>query len=181
MVAPYVYKARYGVPFPVNGQYMWLFAMVGATVIYVLVSLATYRRERAFDIEKMLHRGSYALPGAQAEKACCPSIWQRIMGVTDEFTKGDRVLAALLVLWNAAFFALFAVVSIVSLLVDIPATWWARYWHFSILLNLAVGVPATILLTIGGVVDMKRLFATLREAPPDTADDGRVMAEGEHA
>ena len=42
--------------FPVNGQMFWGLAMASSSVVYVVVSLLT-GRGRAFDMDRMLHRG----------------------------------------------------------------------------------------------------------------------------
>jgi SSS family solute:Na+ symporter len=46
--------------FPINGQMFWGLAMALSVVVYIVVSLLT-SRGRTFDMDRMLHRGTYLI------------------------------------------------------------------------------------------------------------------------
>ena len=68
--------------FPLNGQILALVATLAAIGVYVAVSLVTCRRPH--DMDKLLHRGRYALaedgiPLPEVVKP--PRTWQSLIGV----------------------------------------------------------------------------------------------------
>jgi len=195
LVVDHIYK-----DFPINGQYLWFMAMVGAILSYIVVSLLTCRRGCEHNMEKLLHRGPYAADGrgtcpnpslsdkdaashshpVEKEAAGHGSLrarWHQLVGITDEFSLGDKVLAVALIIWNFGWFFVFLIATAVQFAIGIDEAWWPRFWHFYILLQLVLGVPATIWFTIGGVIDIKGLFRALATAIRDQRDDGRVLRE----
>ena len=64
--------------FPLNGNWMMLISMLAGIVTFVVVSLITYRRPH--DMERLLHRGRYAIPEddvAPAAAAATIPHWKR--------------------------------------------------------------------------------------------------------
>ncbi|MEI9998875.1 MAG: hypothetical protein WDO13_06760 [Verrucomicrobiota bacterium] len=72
-----------------NGVEIAFGAMLVAIVVYVGVSLATYRAD--FNMDRMLHRGAYATAPMEAAPAPGRRItWGRIIGYDENFTTGDK-------------------------------------------------------------------------------------------
>ena len=70
-----------------HGQYVALFTTLCSITTYVTVSLLTCREP--FNMDRMLHRGKYAVKGE--EKKVAPPFWQRfhparIIGIDEEYT-----------------------------------------------------------------------------------------------
>jgi SSS family solute:Na+ symporter len=175
LIIPKMYKASHGVDFPINNQWLWFMAMVSAALIYILVSLLFPAKEREYNLERMLHRGRYRIKEDHVAEEEVRSRWQQIVGITREFSRGDRILALALVAWNATWFTWFVVFSVVNLFFPVSDMAWARYWHVqAIIIPCVLSVPATIWFTIGGVHDIRALFESLKTATRDVNDDGRV-------
>ena len=175
LIIPKMYKASHGVDFPSNNQWLWFMAMVSAALIYILVSLLFPAKEREYNLERMLHRGRYRIKEDHVAEEEVRSRWQQIVGITREFSRGDRILALALVAWNATWFTWFVVFSVVNLFFPVSDMAWARYWHVqAIIIPCVLSVPATIWFTIGGVHDIRALFESLKTATRDVNDDGRV-------
>jgi len=171
-VAGLVVRARCPA-FPVNGVWMQFIAQVSALTVYVTVSRLTCRRD--FDMDRLLHRGAYALPGDTAAVVRTRITWGRLAGFDREFTRGDRWISGGLFGWSLFWFLVFVVVSFWNLARPWPVAWWSRYWHVvGVLVPLAVGVLTTVWFTWGGLRDLRRLFAALRTLRRDAQDDGRV-------
>lgn len=168
LILPTIYKS-----FPINGQWMWLMAMVTSGLVYVVVSLMTGRT--AFDLEHMLHRGKCRDSDHVVAAEAPPSKWLQIVGITKDFSFSDRILAISLLVWNSGWFTFFVGVSIVNVLLKVSTEWWAGFWHYYLLLMLYMSVPVAIWFGIGGVLDIKALFRTLATATRDHTDDGRVL------
>jgi SSS family solute:Na+ symporter len=138
------------------------------------------RRRPSFNLEKMLHRGAYALPGTEKAKRretrsrFHPS---RILGFDSNFTFWDKLVAGGIFGWSLLLVAINLFVSFWNAAIsEWPVKWWANYW-----LITGIGVPfaiAAITLAwfgIGGVIDMRDFFRALRNLKRDARDDGRVV------
>lgn len=175
LVVPQFWQAHYGRPFPINGQVLWFIAMLSAIAVYVGISLVTGRGKPPFNLEKMLHRGPYRLPGDEREVYEAPkSLWLKITGITPEFNRTDRILAVALVAYHGLYFMWFLVFSLINIVYPVSDAVWLKYWWFDIRLKLAISIPAIVWFTIGGVLDIRRLFQTLKTLPRDASDDGMV-------
>ena len=158
-----------------NKQYVWFFSMLSCLIVYIVVSLITSGKRRV-ELDRFLHRGEYEIEGEHVKPTeASPSIWWKIIGITREFSRSDRWIAFLTVGWNLGWFMLFVVVTLYELLyASLPVEFWTEFWKFWIWINLIIGIPVTIWLTIGGVRDIGRLLGRLRTAERDARDDGTV-------
>lgn len=161
----------------INSQWIWFYTMVTCIIAYVSVSWLTCRRP--FDMERLLHRGRYAVAGDHVTAAnAATSVWWRITGITEEFTRADRWLAVSVLVWNFGWFAVFAVGTVYNLTHDVALASWAAFWKVWVWIQLGVGVPTTLWITMGSWRDIKRLFVRLEREQRDVCDDGRVLHEG---
>jgi hypothetical protein len=145
----------------------------------VLVSFITGRRHKNANLQKILHRGRYALTTDEPVAKRHPSVWLRIIGITEHFTLSDKILAIALIVWQFGWFGSFLVITAIHFTFGTSQEWWAKFWHFYILLQFVIAVPATIWFTVGGIHDIKALFKRLEEVVRDPMDDGRVRHESE--
>ena len=157
--------------FPINGQWMYLIAMVSAIVLYVAVSLVTCRGE--FDLDRMLHRE----PGARVKRR-----WTlgALLGFDDNFTRADRLVSGGLFIWGLLWFAVCIGGTVWNLVSPWPTSWWSQYWRVTaVLVPLIIGAGTAVWFTWGGLRDLRRLFRSLRTVQRDARDDGTVVAEPE--
>ena len=176
--------------FPLNGQVLAFLSMLGALGAYVAASLASGRGD--YDLDRLLHRGKYAVADDQVRKANLKprTLIQKALGYDEHFTKGDKFVSGGLFVWSMFWFLVFIVVTAWnviglnagSLLAPFSSIrpWttpeWGSYYHFAgILLPLGIGVVTTIWFTIGGITDMLKLFRKLDRQHEDAADDGTVV------
>ncbi len=164
--------------FPVNSQEIYFIAMVVAILLYVGLSLVTCRKP--FNLERMLHRGVYAEEGKTLEKIPWNShtVFSKLIGIDSNYTRGDKILAWSVFLWSFGWGFLLCFVGIViwNSFYPWPNHWWAIKFHITMLLVPGiVAVVSTIWFSIGGTVDLCRLFKRLKEKEDDYLDDGRVV------
>ena len=165
--------------FPVNSIEYLFFANIFTILLYIVVSLCTCRKD--FNMDRMLHRGKYAPAGEPAPE---PFLWtpmnvlKRMVGITSEYTKGDKVIAYALFFHSFVFSFLccFVGVAIWNRFSPWPVAWWSRYFlvvNFGV--PLAIAAITTVWFSIGGVRDLFRLFRDLENRKHvNTLDDGRV-------
>ncbi len=156
-----------------NAQYVWGGSMVLSGIIYVVVSLLT--GQERYNVERLLHRGKYAIQSDHVESDRRVSLIGRLFGITKEFSLGDRILAVLLVVWTLAWFLFALVFMLLYGMGKVPESMWGSFWHFWIWLQLGISVPVCVWFTIGGVMDMRLLFRSLSVTARDTRDDGTVV------
>jgi SSS family solute:Na+ symporter len=165
--------------FPVNTQYLWLIAMVVSLIVYIWTSVVTGRGKKDFDLERMLHRGKYAVDAVPIHDEYNGNKWLRIVGITEEFTKSDRFLAIFLIVWNALNFLWFIVFTVANLFYPISDRAWGLNWYVGTVIGAVLSIPCAIWFTIGGVIDIRALLKHLDTAVRDDSDDGRVLVHGE--
>lgn len=174
--------------FPLNGQMLAFLAMLGAIAAYVVTSLLTTKGD--YNLDKLLHRGIYAVEEDQMKTTAKPRTWfQKALGYDEHFSRGDKFVSGGLFAWSMFWFLVFIVVTLWNVVgfASENLAWplseirpwttarWATYYHFAgILLPLAIGIVTTIWFTIGGISDMFKLFRTLGRRHTDAHDDGTV-------
>ena len=166
--------------FPITGQEVLFLTIISAVSAYIIVSLLTCREK--FNLDRMLHRGQYARKddddGALTVQAEHKRGWvQKILGFNEHYSKGDRILAWVVFSWTMLHFAIFIVTALWNILFGVwSSETWFLYWkYYTVGLTGFVAVATTIWFTIGGTVDLRRLFQRLKVLQVNVADDGRVI------
>jgi solute:Na+ symporter, SSS family len=160
--------------FFLNGQVMYFIAMLSSLIVYIVVSLLTCRED--FNMERMLHRGKYAVDATGAAPAKRKFTWGSLIGFDKNFTFGDKILSGSLFCWSMFWFAVFVIVTVWNLFSRWPVKWWSTYWHIdAVLIPLGLGVVTTVWFTWGGIRDMIRMARALRTVTRDHRDDGTVL------
>lgn len=166
--------------FPISGQEILFLTMLTSVTVYVGVSLLTCRKP--FDLDRMLHRGIYALSGENTgaptvSEESNRSLLEKMTGITDNYSVGDRVIAWSVFWWLTGNFAFFLFVVAWNLFVGVwsPETWFLYWKYYVIGLTIAVAAITTIWFTIGGTVDLLRMFRRLETFVVNSEDDGRVV------
>jgi SSS family solute:Na+ symporter len=172
LVWPIIHQRIYGREFPINGQWVNLVAMLASLIAYVIVSLMTCQRAGDFDLDRLLHRGRYAEDGAVEEPP--RGFWRRLVGTGSEFTKSDKFIASMMVVWNLSFVVIYIIITTMHFTIGEPDWWWAKFWYTNWIIHFVIGIPVTILVSIGAIRDMRALFRSLATDERDHSDDGWV-------
>jgi hypothetical protein len=163
--------------FPINSQEIYCITMLVTLVLYFGLSLLTSREP--FNMDRMFHRGKYHREGKEIvnEKLSFKTAFKRIIGIDSQYTTGDKILTWSVFVWSFVWgFGSFIVLVIWNKISPWSNTWWAN-WFFlnNFILAGIVGIVSTVWFTIGGTVDLNRLFKRLREKEFNVLDDGRVI------
>lgn len=161
--------------FPLNGQVLSFLAMMSALAVYVLLSLWTCRAP--FDLDRLLHRGAYAVAADAPARpaATLKARWLALIGIDAAFTRGDKAISLGLFAWTCTWTLVFLGGTLWNLWRPWPLSWWARYWHVAaVLVPLLLSLGTVTWFTLGGVRDLRRLFARLDALPRDAADNGQL-------
>jgi len=149
-----------------------MIASVVAIGIYVVVSLLTCRGE--FDMDRMLHRGAYGVPGEHRPAAPALQRWKKRLGISEEFTRGDEFIYFFNVAWTAFWFATFAIGTVAALIWSISEHSWETWWLITVIITAVVGVITIIWFLWGGIRDLCQMLSLLSKEKVDATDDGTV-------
>ena len=169
------------VNFPINSREILFLTLCLSIIGYVLVSLLTFKKR--YNLDKLLHRGEYA----DAETATCKqetwtwrNLYNKLIGITQEYTKGDRILAWSVFLWSVVY--RFGIIFLLVVISNSFSRWssaeWGRYfcWTQVYIVGL-VAIVSTIWFIWGGTRDLRRLFRDLAQRVDNPDDNGQVSDE----
>ncbi len=164
--------------FPINSYEIYFISTVLSISAYIIGSCLTYK---PYNLDKLLHRGEYAdadSPELLREKWTVGNVFRKIIGITPEYTLGDKVIAYTMFGYSLVygFFAVFLVVALWNVISPWPKEWWG--WNFyitSLIVPGVVGIIATFWFMTGGIIDTGRLFRDLKKRKEDPDDNGQVL------
>ena len=122
----------------------------------------------------MLHRGIYDTAHEHEIRSKTSWLAQRL-GITPEFTMGDKLLYAGTIAWTLLWLIVFIWFTVQHFFFGVSANQWLTLWHIKIFITLILGLIVTIWFLIGGLVDVRDLFRTLRNMKRNDRDDGSVI------
>ena len=164
---------------PINSYEWYFITMAVSLIMYFLFSWFS-RPEQPFNLERMLHRGKYALDD---RKTAATGIWTRknlynkFIGITPEYTFGDKVIA-----WSYfgysiiyGFFGTFILVVVWNLFYRWPTSWWGVYFLITFLIVPGILAAITaVWITICGTIDLRAMFRDLNNRISNPLDNGQV-------
>ena len=166
---------------PVNPVEFAFFLSLFTLFLYIVVSLLTCKKP--FNLERMLHRGKYGL-GEQRNLKLewnMKSIFKNIIGITPEYTKGDRAIAYSVFIYS--FIYGFCIMFLGVVIWNYFSPWKLEYWSWyfifgNFIVAGLISVVSTLWFGIGGVMGLFELFRDLKARTNfNDLDDGRVEGE----
>ena len=148
---------------------------------YVLASLWGWliARKPAFNMNRMLHRGKYAIKGEHGGEETLPPTGLKAILPSKEFSRLDKFLYYALMVWMLGFTSIFIGVTVYQFIWGTTDAWWVKFWGGFVWLSAVLGVGTIVWFLIGGIRDARNLFRTLKTVDRTTSDDGRVV--GHHS
>ena len=174
---PYIVWKMDMVKCPINSYEFYFITMIITLTLYIVVSYATLKEP--FNLDRMLHRGKYRLDGEEPPKTVWnfKTILTRIMGITPEFTRGDKVIAWAYLFYSIvySFFGCFIMVLIWNAITPWPIEWWGHYFLIiSLIVPGIVSFISMIWFGFGGAKDLIALFRALENRVVNHLDNGAV-------
>jgi SSS family solute:Na+ symporter len=185
--------------FPINGQMFWGLAMASSLVVYIVVSLLT-SRGRAFDMDRMLHRGRHAVagdlrithargskpreraaetdplaePGAPAAVDAAPVKGWKALGMGREFTPFDKVIYIATYVWTLSWVVVFVVGTALNLTGAVGSASWMAFWKTYIYIYLVTSIVVIVWFCTGGFINLRDMIRQLKTMTRDHTDSGYV-------
>ncbi len=165
------------VKFPINSYEIYFISMMLAVMTYIIGSLLTYK---PYNLDKLLHRGEYSDGHDVArEPWSLRNIFSKLIGITPDYTTGDRVIAWAMFSYSFVYKLIFTfvVVVIINVVWPWPKEWWGNYFYIvSLIVPGIVGLITTVWFMIGGIRDIIQLFKDLARQVEDPTDNGQEIS-----
>ncbi len=159
--------------FWLNGMQLGFIASISAIVAYVVVSLLS--PDPKIEMDRLLHRGKHQANTPEGpDHVAPPSRGWSAIGFTKEFSRSDKIVYVLNLLWVGFFFFAFIAICIWQIFYKWPEQWWANWWLFNLIFIGTAGAITTVWFLIGGAQDLKKMFVRLRTINRNADDDGTV-------
>tara|TARA_B100001175_G_scaffold182054_1_gene154536 strand:- start:307 stop:696 length:390 start_codon:yes stop_codon:yes gene_type:complete len=125
-------------------------------------------------MDKLLNRGDYKIKEeiTVIDKRV-KTIW-KIFGIGNEFTIEDKIIYLISYVWNIFFTLVFVFGTIYNLSNSVSDESWIIYWKYQVYINIVFSFVIIIWFTVGGLMDIKRMFSSLRSNKRDYGDSGWV-------
>ena len=156
----------------INGIKFYALSMGFSSFSYILVSLFTFK-ERV-NMDKLLNRGKYSIKNETKiiDEKVKPIL--KIFGIGKEFTIEDKIIYLVSFVWNIFFTLVFVFGTIYNLYNDVSDESWMMYWKYQVYINIVFSFIIIIWFTIGGFIDIKKMFISLDSDKRDHGDSGWV-------
>lgn len=173
---PWIEWSMDPVKFPINSFEIYFISMILSVGGYVIGSYLTYK---PYDLDKLLHRGKYADgPEPVKEKWTLRNIFSKIIGITPEYTRGDKIIAYSVFFYSVVYSVgiIFFGIVIWNAIWPWPHSWWTvKFFITTLLIPGIVGVISTVWFMIGGSIDAIQLFRDLKKRVEDPNDNGQIL------
>ena len=174
---PYIVWKMDAVKFPINSYEIGFIAMISGVIAYIAGSLITYRKP--YNLDRLLHRGAYALEGEQEQKVAWSfkTMWSKLIGITPEYTLGDRIIAWSVFTYNIIYKLILAFIMVLiwNKISPWPKEWWGDYFYITIIVIPSIaGIITTVWFMTGGIIHLRELFRDLAKRIDNPLDNGQV-------
>ncbi|MDD7751464.1 MAG: sodium:panthothenate symporter [bacterium] len=173
---PWIEWSMDPVKFPINSFEIYFISMILSVGGYVIGSYLTYK---PYDLDKLLHRGKYADgPAPVKEKWTLRNIFSKIIGITPEYSRGDRIIAYSVFFYSVVYSVgiIFFGIVIWNAIWPWPHSWWTvKFFITTLLIPGIVGIISTVWFMIGGLLDAIQLFRDLKKRVEDPNDNGQIL------
>jgi SSS family solute:Na+ symporter len=178
LICDQIWIRVYGEKFWIGPKEVTTASMALAVGSYILISLygSYFGKIKPFNLNKMLHRDRSALDkdNANVESGSNWSI-KKYFGYSSEFTFGDRFIYGMAIGKLIVFFSLFIIMTIVALFFKISDRAWATYHRYFLWFQISLAFVFAVWVTIGGIIDIRKMLSALKTAKRDARDDGTVV------
>jgi SSS family solute:Na+ symporter len=161
--------------FWLDGVQMMFYTALCSIAMFVLFSLLS-KTKPGFSMDKMLHRGKYAIAGEHVKITKKKiNMWTKMAGVDPEYTPFDKFVAWSVVVWTMFWFLAFIIGCIIGFKIKTSEDSWAGFWMIYMIMWLFVGAITVVWFLWCGFKDLKEMFRSLARVSEDERDDGTVQ------
>lgn len=165
-------KFHEGESFPINSVYLTFIITLVAIGIYVVLSLLG--RHKPFNLDRMLHRGKYALKN-QVKEVTAGARGFAVFGFDKRLPRADKLIYLILGVFVLLVTIIFIGGTVYHLTVGIPDAVWLEFWHIFLIVGYVNLIIVTIWFLTGGIMNLKQMFRDLKTMERNDNDGGMVV------
>ena len=158
--------------FPLNGQVMGAIAIGAASTLYVAISLLG--GGKAFDLDRLLHRGAHADGQGPSALASASARGPRLLFMDGQFSRADRIIYFATYAWIASWVLVFLVGTAYNLVRPAEDGVWMSFWRIYVWVHLAAAIGVVAWFGVGGLRDVRAMLTDLSHMRRNELDDGVV-------
>lgn len=167
-----------------NGQQLWGWSMLICALLYIA---AAYPWKRQHDLNQLLNRDTESPNKKLSDGTKGLRSWRRFIGINEQFTKWDRALYGLTLLYNGGWVLVLLVGTFVAgwfvasgrgSVRQLDASW-VQFWQIKTWIMVGVTAIVSVWLLIGGIRDATRMLRDLRTRGVNVDDTGIVEESGD--
>ena len=165
---------------PIQGNWISIASVVISVLSYVIASTIhrMVKKVPDFNLDKMLHRGEYAIKGEHENEIKTPNKGLKAFCPGPEYSKGDKVIYWMKILWTCIFSGAFIVGLVWNKFIN---KWsddtWTLFWKYDLIFLGVCGFGTMIWFLVGGIFDVKYMFNKLKTMTRNDLDSGFVMGD----
>ena len=156
----------------INGIEYYGIGMASSSISYIGVSILTFKEK--MDMDKLLNRGKYKIKDEITVINKKVKTRWKIFGIGNEFTIEDKITYLVSYVWNIFFTLVFVIGTVYNLSNSVSDDSWMVYWKYQVYINVAFSFVIIIWFSIGGFIDIKKMFSSLSSTQRDHKDSGWV-------
>lgn len=160
--------------FMFTGQEIFFFTAVASILSYVLLSLLFPPKK--INLDRIFHHGKYAVASdSDVEDIEAPQArWREVLGIDKRLTLEDRFIIGFAYSYIVLALVIIGIGTLLHFTVGISDEAWFTFWRGFSSVFFCLSILFGLWLSIGGIIDLRKLFKTLGAAKRDDTDDGRV-------
>lgn len=163
-----------------NGAVLSFYAMIAAIIAYAVISLLDHKND--YNLDKLLYRGKYKDEKSDGEVVAGENktgLLGRLAGMSDEFTARDKLVYIATMVWTSLIIIVFIAVTVLKFVfgVEMDIAQWAYFWKIYFGVVFSLSILTAVWFTIGGALDLKKMFRLLKTVKRDDSDDGGMHEE----
>ena len=129
-------------------------------------------------MDRLLHRGKYLVAAETKVVDEVPVKGWKVLGMGREFTRCDKVIYVATYAWTASWVVVFVVGTVLNLTREVSTAAWLGFWRTYTMIFLAASILVIVWFSVGGLINLKEMIATLKVMKRDHADQGFVDQGG---
>ena len=178
---PYLVE-KIGSELPYNSQVVSFWVAVSAIITYVVVSLLS--KKPSVNMDRLFHRGEYTvkeeeneLEARGAEHKPVGRLWKLIGVNSHEFSRLDKGLFIYVVILSIFWVSSFVILLLLALTGRMTDQRWLGWWRIVIYIEVLIAIVGGIWVSIGGLLDLRKMYRQLATVRRNALDDGRVVGD----
>jgi len=161
----FIYRYKINTNFPMDGYQIGISVSIICIILYFSASLL--EKNYSFDLSTLFKDDAGNTYKTKFK-------FSKLLHWTENMTKTDSILFWSMVAFTGLYVLLSASVLVIHLIIGMSAEFWMAFWKYYLVSMFLFGVCFLLWITVGGFLDIRSMFSSLRNQELDEEDNGTV-------